>query len=353
MAPEMVRQRAVIVIPTLNEADRIVSVMDRLLADAPVGTKLVVTDGGSTDGTRDLVRQYAKTNDAVTLIANADRIQSAGINLAVLTAAAATDADVLIRADAHAVYPPDYCRILLEECVASGAASVTVAMHTLAQGGFSTGVAAAQNSFLGTGGSAHRTGGGVGRFVDHGHHAAMSLAAFRDVGGYDAAQSHNEDAELDHRLRKAGHRIWLTGRTSLGYFPRRTPVALFKQYFAYGKGRATTVAKHAMRMRARQMAPLAVAPAVLVAITGLFAAIWSPWWLLLAMPAAVWAVLCLLGGVILAVRAGEWPVVWAGPAAMLMHLGWSLGFLAQVLRFASRLARTSRPGQPQNVGQRE
>ena len=33
----------------------------------------------------------------------------------------------------------------------------------------------------------------------------MRIAAFRGVGGYDESFSHNEDAELDYRLRQAGY----------------------------------------------------------------------------------------------------------------------------------------------------
>ncbi len=325
--------RTLIVVPALNEAEGIVAVMDTLLAGAPPGTRLVVADGGSTDGTRDLVEGYSADNPAVTLIANDARIQSAGINRAV--GLHGNGARYLLRADAHAVYPEDYCRILLDEIRGTGAASVTVAMQTLPRGGFSTGVAAAQNSVLGTGGSAHRTGGGTGRYVDHGHHALMRLDAFREIGGYDPAQSHNEDAEFDHRLRQAGRWIWLTGRTALGYVPRGTPGALFRQYRAYGRGRAMTVLKHRMRPRARQVAPLIVAPAVTLAALGVVLAPFGAAWLWLCLPAALWAAICLVYGIVLAGRAGDISVAWAGPAAMIMHFGWSLGFLGQIAYHAS------------------
>jgi succinoglycan biosynthesis protein ExoA len=45
------------------------------------------------------------------------------------------------------------------------------------------------------------------RFVEHGRHALIRLDAFRAVGGYDATQSHNEDAEFDYRLTGNGGRI--------------------------------------------------------------------------------------------------------------------------------------------------
>jgi len=324
--------RVLIVVPTLNEVDWIETVMDTLLEDAPRDTRLVVADGGSTDGTREVVRRYAARNETVTLMHNDARIQSAGINRAVQTEA--RDADFLLRADAHAAYPPGYCRVLLDEIRATDSASVTVAMRTVPKGGFSTGVAAAQNSFLGTGGSAHRTGAGVNRFVEHGHHAIMRVDAFSDVGGYDAGQSHNEDAELDHRLRKAGHRIWLTGRTDLEYVPRRTPEALFRQYFAYGRGRAMTVEKHRVRLRLRQMAPLAVAPAVFQALIGLILSPLAVEWLLLGLPALLWATICLVYGAIAALRAGDPAVALAGPAAMVMHFAWSTGFLTHRVRSA-------------------
>ena len=321
--------RTLIVVPALNEADGIEAVIEALLAGAPTDTRLVVADGGSTDGTRDLVRRYSAANPAVSLIGNDARIQSAGINEAVRLCSG--DASYLLRADAHAIYPENFCRILLNEIEDTGAASVAVAMRTIGGGGFSTGVAAAQNSVLGTGGSAHRTGSGIGRFVDHGHHALMRLDAFRGIGGYDPAQSHNEDAEFDHRLRQAGGNIWLSGRTGLDYVPRGTPGALFRQYRAYGRGRAITILKHRMRPRLRQLAPLIVAPAIVLGALGAAMLPLGASWLWLGLPAGVWAAVCLSYGIIIACRARDPAVAWAGPAAMLMHLGWSLGFLGRIV----------------------
>jgi succinoglycan biosynthesis protein ExoA len=216
----------------------------------------------------------------------------------------------------------------------SGATAVTVPMTTILQRGFAAGVAAAQNSLLGTGGAAHRMGLG-GRFTDHGHHALIRLDAFRAIGGYDATQSHNEDADFDHRLQQAGGRIWLSGRTGIGYFPRRSGRGLFRQYLRFGAGRAETLLKHGLWPRLRQAVPLATGPAVGVALLALGAATVAPGlgWLLLAAPALVWAGFCLGFGTYLAMAAGRGDVLWAGPAAMVMHLGWSLGFIWRVLRW--------------------
>ena len=318
--------RLLIVIPTLNESAHIQSVIESLLAQAPAGTRLVVADGDSDDVTQIIISAMAAADPRIHLLQNPARFQSAGINLAVQKHGEGMTH--LLRADAHASYPPDFIPELLADMQSSGADSVVVPMRTLGPTPFTAAVAAAQNSLLGTGGSAHRIGNG-GRFVDHGHHALMRLAAFRAVGGYDPAQSHNEDAELDHRLTASGHTIWLTARTSVGYVPRRSFGALFRQYFRHGQGRATTAAKHRMRLKPRQMAPLLVPPALVAALVGLALAAAAPVWLVLALPAAIWAALCLGYGAVLALRARRPAILLAGPVAMTMHLGWGLGFLSR------------------------
>lgn len=314
-----------IVVPTLNEEKHVGRVVRRLLSGVNGHASLVVADGGSTDRTRDIVRRLAERDRRVRLVHNPLGVQSAGVNRAVRELG--HQADYLIRADAHADYPHDFCERLLEEIVMTGAEAVTVRMRTLGRRGFRAGVAAAQNSYLGTGGSPHRVGRG-GRFVEHGHHAIMRVDAFRAVGGYDESFGHNEDAELDLRLTQAGGRIWLTDRVTVGYVPRRDARSLFRQYFNHGHGRAATLIKHRVPPRPRQVLPLAVPVALAAAFVGAVAAVAGagPKWLLLFAPALGWAATCLLGGILLAARERSAAVAWAGPAALVMHLAWSLGF---------------------------
>ena len=325
-APEPVaapdpRKRALIVVPTLNEAPVVERVIARILEDEGLQDPLVVVaDGGSTDATREIVRGLMLRDPRVRLIDNPGRLQSAGLNLA--AQAIAGDRPWLVRVDAHADYPKNYASTLIAEALRTGAASVVVSMDTVGESGFQRAVAAAQNSLLGTGGSAHRLAS-QGQWVDHGHHALFDLAAFEAVGGYDESFSHNEDAELDIRLAKQGGRIWLTDQVRIGYHPRRTPAALWRQYYSYGKGRARTALKHYTPLKLRQALPLAVAPAVLgAALSPLF------WPLLL--PALVWMLTALSFGLVLAARRREASTLLAGPAAMIMHLAWSAGFWAQL-----------------------
>ncbi|MGB3536639.1 MAG: glycosyltransferase family 2 protein [Mesorhizobium sp.] len=319
--------RCMVVIPCLNEVDHIGALIDQLLEPAErLGMTIVVADGGSTDGTRATVREIAATVPRVVLLDNPRRLQSAAINLAV--AELGHDVDTFIRIDAHGGYPDDYCDWLLEEAAATGADSVVVSMATIGFGPFQKAAATAQNSKLGNGGSPHREGA-PGRWTDHGHHALMRVAAFRAVGGYDENFSHNEDAELDFRLSAAGYRIWMTDKTFMTYYPRSTAGALFRQYLAYGRGRAKNILKHGTRLKVRQAIPLLVLPIV----AGMTLAFLS---LAALVPAALWAGACIGYGAWIAVRQRNPYGPLAGISAMIMHLAWSTGFWLEYLESRKR-----------------
>ena len=314
--------RCLIVIPCLNEATHIEAVIGNLgEALAELDARIVVADGGSTDGTRAIIAQIASENPKVTFLDNPKRIQSAAVNLAVATYG--SDCDYLIRIDAHGDYPCDYCQLLVDEVLATGADSVVVGMQTVGFGLFQKATALAQNSKLGNGGSRHRIGA-ASHWTDHGHHALMKVSVFRQMGGYDESFQHNEDAELDYRLNKAGYRIWMTDKTSMVYYPRASVKPLFRQYFGYGRGRARNFLKHRALPSLRQMIPLAVAPITIGALLAIIN--WAA-----AIPFVVWASACIAYGMWLAIgqRNPHGPL--AAVSAMVMHFAWSAGFWREVL----------------------
>ncbi len=315
------RPGLLVVVPTLNEARTIEVVIARLLEDPPPDTNLtlVVADGGSTDGTIALVHGMAAREPRLRFLDNPRRIQSAAVNLAVQRFG--SEADVLVRCDAHNDYPRGFVRHLLETLERMNADAVVVPMDSHGRTCFQRAVAWVSNTWAGTGGSAHR-GGRKSGFVDHGHHAAFRMASFQRAGGYDESFTHNEDAELDCRQRSLGGKVFLDADIRLGYQPRATLVSLARQYFAYGRGRSRTVRRHPGSMRARQLA----LPVNLLGIS--CALLLSPWLpLLLVWPLAYVAVL-MLTSLSIAWRQRSGCGLLAGFAAATMHLCWGAGFLS-------------------------
>lgn len=309
-----------VVIPTLNEARTIDGVLDALSSDLPPGvtTTFVVADGGSTDGTAERV----EARSGVTLLRNPRRIQSAAINLAARVHGG--DADVLVRCDAHAVYPAGFVRRLVESLDRTGADAVVVPMDSVGHGCLQKATAWVSDTPVGSGGSAHR-GGRRSGYVDHGHHAAFRMASFRRAGGYDETFTHNEDAELDCRQRAFGAKLWLDADIRLEYHPRGTFGSLWRQYAGYGRGRSRTVRRHPGSMRARQ---LAVPVHLALSAVALVLAAWLPW--LLLWPALYLGVLAAVS-VGLAVKHRSACGLLAGPAAFTMHTAWAVGFFGGLL----------------------
>jgi glycosyltransferase involved in cell wall biosynthesis len=312
---------ALVVIPCLNEEEHLEGVIDQLLAEADhVNLTIIVADGGSTDGSRAIARNYLARDHRVVLMDNPKRIQSAGVNRAVEMYGG--DFDFLIRVDAHARYPTRFCERLFNVQARTRADSVVVSMHTVGRDCFQCAVASAQNSILGNGGALHRNVALEG-WVDHGHHALITIKAFKAVGGYDESFSHVEDVELDIRLRAAGFSIFLTGEVDLAYFPRRTIADLFRQYRNVGRGRMRNFLKHRKEPKVRHLILAAVAPAL-----GLL--LLTPFSFFFALPALSWALLCLGYGLLLAVHHRDPCTAAAGIAAMVMQFGWSVGFFEEL-----------------------
>lgn len=315
-----------IVIPALNEERYIEACLASLVGQWPDGAyEILVLDGGSTDRTAEIVDAFRARHACVVALSNPRRIQSAGMNLAAQLAS--PRATVLVRADAHALYPPGFVRLCVASLLRTGATSVVVPMRTEARTGarLQHAIAVAQGSRLGNGGAAHRMGG-VSGFVEHGHHAAFDRAFFRSIGGYDESFTHNEDAELDLRAIAAGGRIWMCAEASVVYYPRESLDGLARQYFRHGSGRARTLRKHHLRPRPRQMIPVLALGGCAAGITA------APVAPAMAALALVYPASCIAWGMLQTIRRGDARLMAAGLALMTMHLSWALGFVTSYVQ---------------------
>jgi len=319
-----VSPRVLVVIPCLNEIHHLPGLLAHLRQDRGAKDHLIiVADGGSTDGTAEAAAAAAASDPQIVVLQNEKRLQAAAVNLAAQRFH--EGAAFIVRVDAHADYPADYVSSLVAAAEATGADSVVVSMRSVGRGCFGAAAAAAQNSRLGTGGSAHRRPS-EGRWIDHGHHALFRTKSFLDLGGYDEAFAANEDAEYDVRLGRAGGRIWLS-ETSIVYYTRTSVLALWRQYARNGAGRATTMAKHKVAPKVRQMIPIFILP-----IAGL--AVLTPVFPPAGLGALVWGLASLGFGAALGVRARSLCVGASGAAALIMHLAWSAGYWRRLISIA-------------------
>jgi succinoglycan biosynthesis protein ExoA len=250
-------------------------------------------------------------------------LQAAALNLA--AAGAPETATILVRCDAHSIYPENFILDVAQSLVDTGAASLVIPMDAVGETCFEKANAWIVDTPLGSGGAAHR-GGKTSGWVDHGHHAGFDLAWYRRIGGYDESFSHNEDAEYDVRLGKAGGRVYLDAGIRIQYIPRGNVRRLWKQYEGYGRGRAKNVRKHGSRLKLRQTVPIL---ALLGSALGLVASL--VYWPAIILPLGYVAILALASGLV-ALKHKSPCGLYAGLAAGTMHMSWAFGYLREAPR---------------------
>ena len=124
-------------VPALDEERHIASCLRSLMTGSPEmrNVRIVVADGGSRDATRTIVAGLAAEFPNIELVDNPGRVQSAALNRIVETCAVPAHR-VLVRCDAHAVYPPGYVLRVAASLEARGAAALAVSMDAVGAGCF-------------------------------------------------------------------------------------------------------------------------------------------------------------------------------------------------------------------------
>lgn len=239
-----------VVVPVLNEAAHIEACLTTIGAQTYRAiVEVLVIDGGSDDETRGLASAFLN----VKVVDNRARIQAAALNIALSEAMG----DIIVRVDGHCRLAKDYVERCVQALESTGAAMVGGAMRPVGEGWFGRGIACALTSRLGAGPAHFHTGGDSG-YVDTVYLGVFRRQLAEEVGGYSADMAINEDAEFAIRMRPHGG-IWFDAAIHSSYTSRDSLGGLARQFYRYGRGRATTVRRHPWSISPRQVvAPLLV-----------------------------------------------------------------------------------------------
>ena len=321
-----------VVMPVRNEVGFIGRSLDAVLRqDYPENLlEVLVVDGMSTDGTRELIAARQAQYPYLHLIDNPGRIVPTGLNRALARARG----DVIIRVDGHCEIAPDYVRRCVMQLCTTGVAAVGGPIETLGLAPLSATIALAMSSKFGVGGAAFRTVKDRQMFADTVAFPAYTRAAVMEAGPYDEELVRNQDDEYNYRLREQGARILLSPDIHSCYYSRCSLRSLWRQYYQYGYWKVRVMQKHPWQMSARQFAPPALVAALLLGI-GL-AAVFPGGFLVLAAVMLLYAAGNLSASLLLARRAGfrhlrVLPAVFAT-----LHCSYGLGFLVGLVIFWHR-----------------
>lgn len=320
-----------IVIPCRNEKDHIESCLRSILAqDAlPGGFEIIVADGMSDDGTREMLDRLADHTPCLRVIDNPGRIVSTGLNVAIREARS----PIIVRMDAHTEYAPDYlfqCVSVLRE---TGADNVGGPWVAHGQGVVGQAIAAAFHSPFAVGGARGHNARHEG-LVDTVYLGCWLRKVFDHFGFFDEELVRNQDDEFNLRLTRAGGKIWQSPRIRSWYQPRNSLLSLWRQYQQYGYWKVRVIQKHQLPASVRHLIPGFFVLALILL------PVWGLWW-----PFALWCWLALLGVYIvttlgaslLTAARTQWNIVPLLPLVFACyHFSYGYGFLRGIWDFLLR-----------------
>ena len=289
MDANLLMQKCVsIIVPCRNELRHIESFCRSALAQelpSDWRLELIVADGMSDDGTRNVLTTLSAADSRIRWIDNPGRIVSTGLNRALAEASG----EVIVRMDVHTVYCADYVRQCLAALIESGADNVggpwRAQVDDVAAPVQAAIVAAFQSKWV-AGGARSRQLGYDG-WVDTVYLGCWPRASFSRFGAFDEALVRNQDDEHNLRITRGGGRIWQSSHIKSAYHPRNSLRQLFRQYFQYGYWKPFVMKKHGQAAALRQLAPpVFVAGTAILAAAG---AVGGTAW-----PVAIWLLAYIL-----------------------------------------------------------
>ena len=260
-----------VIVPCRNEAMYFKTCLDALLAnDYPQHRReILIVDGMSDDGTRELAAGAAASDPSIQLLNNPKKSAPAALNIGISHA----KGSVILRMDAHATCPPHYISTLVRYLNSSGADNVGGLCRTCPanEGAIAGAVAAALSHPFGVGNSYFRIGTVVPRWVDTVPFGCYRRDVFDRIGMFDEELTRNQDDEFNMRLLRAGGKILLVPDVVCDYVARSSLRKLWTMMYQYGLFKPLVVHKIQGVLTFRQIVPaLFVLSLLLMGVVSLF-----------------------------------------------------------------------------------
>jgi GT2 family glycosyltransferase len=316
-----------VVIPMYNAASYVGRCLESVLRqDYPAERiEIVVVDGSSTDSSVSVVRKFMNEHPRIRLLPNPMRLTNHGLNIGIRDA----KGDVIVFLGCRGVLEPTFvtkCIENLREVKEAAVVGGVVGMGYTSPLGKAIGLALA--SPFGVGSARYRYAKEP-QFTDTVQFGAYRREVFDQVGLVDENMILADDDELNWRITKTGRKILMNPEIKFLYYPRHSVSALFRQYFGYGRGRATALKKHPDKLSLKHVVPSAFTLFVIVGfvVSLLVPYAWIPY-------ASIWglylaaAVFCSTK---IAAREG-WNLFPILPVLFfVIHISYGLGFLRECI----------------------
>jgi glycosyltransferase involved in cell wall biosynthesis len=245
-----------VIVPCRNEEKHIKDCLQSLVKNDYANKEILVIDGQSEDGTRDVVNQLIKEHPIIKLIDNPAKITPRAMNIGIRN----SEGSYLMIAGAHTIFPTNYISTLvyyienIEDASVTGAPLNTKVTNTT----LGNSIARVLSNRLGVGNSTFRTGTTKPVEVDTVPYGLFKKEVFQAVGEYNERLIRNQDIELSRRILKSGRKIYLIPDISCDYFIKGSLKFLAKSSYNNGLWNILTmyITRNPSAISLRHLVPL-------------------------------------------------------------------------------------------------
>lgn len=249
------RPKISIVIPCRNERNYIAPCLDSILANAYPQDRLeiLIADGGSMDGTREIISGYMSEHSGIRLLDNPGKTTPRAFNLGIKNATG----ELIMIMNAHSTYPRTYIADTLNLLLSTDAENAGGRVVNVANGSgqWSLPVATVTAHRFGVGNSAFRTSEGKPCYADTVAYGLYRKKIFNEIGLFDERLTRNQDNELNARLRRHGYKIIFNPAIEIYYKNQPTLLGLIRQGFFTGMWNIYTLTLHPYTFKWRRFIP--------------------------------------------------------------------------------------------------
>ncbi len=319
------------ILPCRNEEKFIAGCLDSIISsDYPRDRlEVLVIDGMSEDGTREILAGYTERHKFVRMLENRKNTTPCAFNLGIRNARGS----IIIIMGMHASYASDYISNCVRYLDKYGVDNVGGVMVTVPRENTLKGKAIAQalSHKFGVGNSTFRTGAGKPLFVDTVFGGCYKKDVFEKVGMFNEALSRNQDIDLNHRLKKAGGRILLAPEITCTYYARSDMKSFLINNWNNGFYTLVSIGEsHITPVSARHLVPLVFATS-LIASAGLSIFFKAIAWMFLAIVCS-YALAALYFSLRISLSRKDWRFLFVMPPVFAMlHASHGLGALYGVI----------------------
>lgn len=218
-----------IVVPVLNEINYIEDLVKSLLINDGFSKEIFLVDGGSDDGTINLIKNLELKHENLYYLHNKDKYVSHAFNLAFTQ----SRGKFIALVGAHSILSKNYFKKAVFELNSNNCDAIGGVFTQIGKDEYSSIIAKCLSSKFGVGNSEPKLIKSR-RYVKSAAFAVYKREIFEDIGGFDEDLIRNQDDEFHYRLVSKGYNMLLDPKMESTCFTRKNLKALFIQYFQYG-----------------------------------------------------------------------------------------------------------------------